>query len=306
MRFRARGILDFVFFGNYFYGLCALALAFSASVQLGYQPVPVNFYLLLFFATVWYYNLAFSTIDQKGGEQNIRLQWHKAHQSANQRMQWVLFALILFLFFKLFVSWAKADARPEVPEILLLVFFPLLAFLYYGINTGKSGMLNLRRIGWLKPFLIALVWTGVSAIVPGIIAAFEKGLSYSMEGSELLFLTEHFIFITVLSIMFDIKDYATDHSLALRTIVVKWGLRRTIYLVLLPMLLLGYLFMLLFVTAQNGSGISLFLNSLPYGYVSLLALALQKRKSIYFYLVLIDGGMLIKAACGILATFLTS
>lgn len=283
-----------------------MALAFAASAQLAYPPVMGECYLLLFFATVWYYNLSFSTIDQKGTEQNIRLQWHKKHRRANQFMQWFMFILILLLLIRIALSWTKAAAIPPRQEHALLVFFPLLALLYYGINTGKAGKLNLRAIGWLKPFLIALVWTGTTAILPGIIAALEQGLSYALKGSDLLFLTDNFIFITVLSIMFDIKDYATDHNLALRTIVVKWGLRRTIFLVLLPMLLLGYLFMLLYWIKQDGGTMPLILNSLPYGFTALIALALQKRKSIYFYLVVIDGGMLVKAACGILATLFIS
>ncbi len=109
------------------------------------------------------------------------------------------------------------------------------------------------------------------------------------------------MFISVLSIMFDIKDYAKDYNFELKTFVVKFGLRKTIFFILIPLLLLGWVSFVTYGLLNGFSFMRIFLNTLPFLVCTVVALELQKRKSIYFYLIIIDGLMLVKAFCGSLA-----
>jgi len=186
-------------------------------------------------------------------------------------------------------------------EILLLLLFPCAAVLYYGISTKYLRTGNLRNIGWLKPFIIGFTWAGAVGILPQLFQTWEENQSYHFNLVSALLFLKNFMFISVLSIMFDIKDYAKDYNFELKTFVVKFGLRKTIYFILIPLLLLGWISFVTYGILNGFSFTRIFLNTLPFLLCTVVALELQKRKSIYFYLIIIDGLMLVKAICGSLA-----
>lgn len=147
-------LLQFLFFGNVFYGACVIALAIESSLQ---QRVPLNtfaFYLLLFFATLLYYNLAFSRIDQNSREENPRLNWHQKHYRILRVLQGLYLLFFIYLAFEpLQLLILKLPYLGSI-EFVLLLLFPFVSVLYYGINTDTFKTGNLRTIGWLKPFII--------------------------------------------------------------------------------------------------------------------------------------------------------
>src|SRR5687767_2232075 len=58
--FYINDLVGFIIYGNYFYGICAVALAIEAGLQ---QHIVLNnwaFYVLLFIATVLYYTHAYT------------------------------------------------------------------------------------------------------------------------------------------------------------------------------------------------------------------------------------------------------
>ena len=59
------------------------------------------------------------------------------------------------------------------------------------------------------------------------------------------------MFTTVIAIMFDIKDYAADHNLRLKTLIVRFGLRKSIYYVLLPFIGIGMIALFFLQLANN-------------------------------------------------------
>src|SRR4051794_38106037 len=72
----------FIFFGNYFYGCCAVALAIEANVQ---QNLPLNsfyFYLLLYCETVIFYTYAYIQ------EKNTAFIPRKNEMYINKRSKW--------------------------------------------------------------------------------------------------------------------------------------------------------------------------------------------------------------------------
>ena len=112
------------------------------------------------------------------------------------------------------------------------------------------------------------------------------------------------MFLSVLCIMFDIKDYAMDYNQQLKTFVVNIGLRKTIFYIIIPLSVAGLASFMAYALNQHFQLVKIFLNTIPFIFLLLVAYSLQKRKSIFYYLVIIDGLMLLKAICGSLAMLL--
>ena len=78
-----------------------------------------------------------------------------------------------------------------------------------------------RSIGWLKPFIIGFIWGGTETVYPIVFSGIEKQQGYYEVNlvSTYLFI-KNFMFISVLCIMFDIKDYAADSNQQIKTFYV--------------------------------------------------------------------------------------
>lgn len=113
------------------------------------------------------------------------------------------------------------------------------------------------------------------------------------------------MFCSVNAIMFDLKDYADDANKDIKTFVVKIGLRKTIFVILIPLLLLGFISFLFFSWYNHFNLVTIAMNALPFLLLLYLAFSLHKRRPILYYLVVIDGALLVKAVCGIIAAFVT-
>ena len=294
-------LIRFIFFGNFFYGACVIALSVESSLQ---QKIPLNtfwFYLIQFMLSVFYYNLAFSKIDEASSAENIRAAWHFKHRKIIQAT--TVSFLILSIFLAVFLIWPYLQFIPKLhsSQLALIVFFPLFAIFYYGLNRRNSSGFNLRKIGWLKPFLIGFTWAGAVGILPQTLYSLRHGLTYDPGLISLLLFLKNFMFVSVLAIMFDIKDYARDYNYEIKTFVVRFGLRKTLFFILVPMLLLGLAAFITFALIQGFHPIKIALNCLPFLLCLLVAMELKQRKSILFYLLAIDGLMLVKGLCGSLA-----
>ena len=97
----------------------------------------------------------------------------------------------------------------------VLAVLALLTF-FYAIPLYKQK--NLRQITGLKLFLVALVWAGVTVLLPVLDAG--KDLSTEV---WVLFL-QRFLFIIALTIPFEIRDLKND-DLALGTVPQRMGIR---------------------------------------------------------------------------------
>ena len=109
------------------------------------------------------------------------------------------------------------------------------------------------------------------------------------------------MFCTVNAIMFDMKDYADDSNHQLKTFVVRFGLRKTIFFILIPLSLSGIFFMLAFAWYRHFTFLPVFFNLIPFFLLLLVAYSMQRQKKILYYLIVIDGLIFIKAVCGIIA-----
>jgi hypothetical protein len=101
--------------------------------------------------------------------------------------------------------------------------------------------------------------------------------------------------------MFDIKDYAADHNQQLKTFVVRVGLRKTIFYIIIPLSIIGLSTFILFSTLSQFPLLRILINTIPFLLLISVAYSLHRRKSILYYLAIIDGLLLIKSICGITA-----
>lgn len=295
-----RSLLAYIFFGNYFYGICAVALAIEASLQ---QQIPLNsipFYIFLFAVTVLYYTKAYIT-EKKSRQGNKRTDWYYDKRRFVFVSQVILtivasayLARLLFLHYRFILS------MPAINWALMLTF-PVVSLWYYGINHPRFANLRLRNVGWLKPFIIGFVWAGLANIYPMMFFDIEHEQVYVPDIIGLLLFIKNFMYVAVLSIMFDIKDYAADHNRQLKTFVVKAGLRKTIFMILIPLSLLGLASFVLYGILRHFSELRIALNVLPFLFLITVAYSMHRRKSIFYYLIVIDGLMLLKGLCGIMA-----
>jgi hypothetical protein len=182
-------------------------------------------------------------------------------------------------------------------EWIMILVFPAVGVSYYGFKT-ESGKYNVRKIGWLKPFIIGFVWAGLVTVYPILFYNIMHRLHYQFNWIGTLLFLKNFMFITILCIMFDIKDYAVDYIKCLRTFVVKAGLRKTIFSILSPLSLLGLLSFICYAVMHDFPLMRILLNVLPFLLLIFVIWSLSRRRPLLYYLVVVDGLMLIKAVCG--------
>ena len=290
-------------FGNYFYGICAVALSVESAVQLGISLNSLAYYLVVFAATVVYYTFAY-TSDANPNVNNQRSVWYMDNRGFvrfSQITLGILFTVSLIIFIAQQQSYLFA-----IPFYYWLLFFifPLTAVLYYGSQSPVLRKYNLRDTGWMKPFVIGFVWAGAVSVYPVVFSTLAEGNEYHLSLFKILLFIKNFMYITVLCIMFDIKDYAEDHNRQLKTFVVRVGLRKTIYSILLPLCTIGLGTFLVYAYSQHFPLIRVVMNTIPFVLLILVAYSLNERKHILYYLAVIDGLMLVKAACGVMGMVL--
>jgi len=186
---------------------------------------------------------------------------------------------------------------------LSIVILGLAALLYYGLLPTSGFKINLRNTGWLKAFVIGFVWAGTVSLLTVTVVKSESGSSLLYPVFGLWLFVKNWMFCTVNAIMFDIKDYAADSNKQLRTFVVRHGLRKTIFFVLIPLLCVGFLSILIFTHFMHFPAIPVLFNLLPFPLFLWAAWSLQKRHSLFYYLVVIDGIIMAKGLCGISGSF---
>jgi hypothetical protein len=294
-------IIKVIFFGNYFYALCAITLSIEAALQ---QNIPLNsfsYYIALFAITTLYYTYAYISINV-ANPANKRAVWY-----VNHKQMMVLSQVTLTIIFCIFTAVLLNNLWPHISQItitewLLIVSVPIIAMLYYGVNLPIVATKNLRQLGWLKPFVIGFVWAGMVTIYPIVYYHIMSNTTYTLTLFGSLLFIKNFMFVTVLCIMFDIKDYAADHNQQLKTFVVRVGLRKTIFYIIIPLTIIGLSTFLIFATSRQFPLLRILINTIPFILLIIVAYSLHRRKSILYYLAIIDGLLLVKSLCGITAT----
>jgi 4-hydroxybenzoate polyprenyltransferase len=292
-----------VFYGNYFYGCCTVALALEVAMQM---QLPFNswpFYVDLYCVTVLFYTYAYMQ-ENKGQHINSRNSWYRNHQTLTRVSQIIMLVVSTSISFYLLLQNYSALISIPVIEYLPIIITAIVALAYYGIPLGGQNIINTRQSGWFKPFVIGFVWAIMVTYVPIIWYQVEYNSFIEFNRVNFWLCFKNFMFISELAILFDIKDYAADHNRKLQTFVVRVGLRKTIFYIIIPLTIMGLISLFIFASLLKFPLLRIAINSIPFLLLIIVALSLKRRKPIIYYLAVIDGLMLIKAFCGILAAIL--
>lgn len=288
-----------LFFSNYFYGICAVALSVEASLQ---QRIPMNsilYFVMIFLITVLYY--AYPYIRKAViPTDNPRTNWYTRHYNLmcwNQIIITVVLVITVLVFCRQF---REGLSGMSATDWTLIFIFPVAGALYYGANFFYQKF-NLRKTGWLKPFVIGFTWAGLVTIYPVLFYKMVNQLDYQFGQTSGLLFIKNFMFISVLCIMFDVKDYTVDYVARLKTLVVKMGLRKTIFYVVMPLSVLGLFSFVLYAETHQFNRVKLLLNVIPFLLLIAVAWSLRKHRSLLYYLCIVDGLMLAKAVFGCIA-----
>lgn len=298
-----RGRFTSFFFGNYFYAVCMIALCLCSFAQLGHHHIPYLFLALTGASTVYYYNHSY-LLESYDNAPNQRNNWVRAHAGQIKKIQWLLLAFI--------IGGGSYQLYTLLPGISLLkgydIFYCCLiglgAFLYY-FDTKKYPWLNLRSYGIVKPLVIGSIWAGVGVYAPYLFLKLTNQAYMGMAYMPILFISNA-LYISIIALLFDIKDFESDANKQMKTLVVRMGLTKTINWIVLPMSALILMATLRYGYLHGFTGYQILLNTIPLILLISVSYQMHQRKSILYYLAIIDGLIVVKAACGIIATLLFS
>lgn len=289
-----------IFFGNYFIGFIAIGLSVESCVQL---HLPLNsfvYYIILFCASVFYYTYAYLGPLSTSKTMNPRKAWYiRNHKNIVWSQRILLITCIVLGYFFIYKNYISIEKLPLDYWSAILVML-LAGFFYYGLLPKSFYTINLRNTGWLKAFIIGFVWACCANILSFIVVQIESGI-HTAETTLLVWLfIKNWMFCTVNAMIFDIKDYADDSNKQLKTFVVRFGLRKTIFFILLPLIIIGLVSLLAFTTSRQAGFITIVFNLVPFILLLMIAWSMHKPHKILYYLVVIDGLIFLKAVCGII------
>ncbi len=300
MNWLCRRFLNSIFYGNYFYGICAVALCIETNLIHNLSLDIFPFYLLIFSCTWIYYTMIYV---RSVGARNYdeRTLWYRRHLKIIKLLLKLALALVAAFILYLLIKNLNSFYGFKVFQWLMILVFPLVAALY----TFKFPLFNskkIRQIGWLKPFVVGFTWSGWVTVYPVLVWQVQAGVS---PGNPVipsgLFWLQNFLFISILAIIFDIKDYRTDVRLRLNTYPAKLGIRNTFRYVIYPVFIFNMIVFFLFQRQKNFSPVQTFLQLLPYLFLLWVILTHRKPREVLYYLVAIDGLMFLKAICGMIS-----
>lgn len=292
-----RSVIDACFYGQLFYGVCAVAQVIETSVQLG---LPVNSWLTVatFIGTVTFYSYPYAVHTSTSADP--RVAWRRRHRVLVDRLQrWGVVALIA-----LAAGMAirhRAAIRTMIPfEWITLLVFPSAAALYYKAPV-VARVMTLRHSGWPKPFVIGFVWAGVVVAYPILFARLQYGQPTPLSLFPILLFIKTLMFVAILAMLFDIKDRDADRRVGLSTVVTLVGPERTLFHVSLPLTVLGVITFLSYATVQQLTLTRVILVLTPFALLVAGIISLTRPRTLLYYLVAVDGLMLAKAVLDILA-----
>jgi 4-hydroxybenzoate polyprenyltransferase len=137
--------------------------------------------------------------------------------------------------------------------------------------------LQLRKFGFIKPFIISLIWVISCTVVPFI----ENNL---INSKTIIFCIAQFFFIAALCVLFDIKDKKNDLDEGIKTYANSFGTKITKLIAII--LTLVYFITMLFVFNSTNF---ILLNSIFFLIVASLIIITNDSKDSFFYYLFVDG-----------------
>ena len=276
-----RSIVDFTLFSNVFMALCAVAQGLVTFYLIGAKPIPAVLFLL-FTSTLGIYNFSIfiGTPKQLDKTATAREKWYFTHSR-----------LMITLAIVSILSLAPLFFLVSMESKILLMFLAAISFCYslplFTLGDKKFG---LRNIPGLKQFLITLVWTMSSVLLPVMESLHIHQTTISLRDITIL-LAKRFLFIGALTMPFDIRDLFHDYKLGLKTIPVIYGEKKA-YL-FCQVVLIGYV-VLLFLFRNNGFNNDFFALTITAILAGWLIFHSTIEKNDYYYFFWVDGVLILQ------------
>ncbi len=223
----AKRIFNFYIFSNLHVALATFSLVKITLLTYGIKDNLVPFFV--FFATIASYNfIRLYTIDTI---QDWFFQFIKMNKKSIVGLTLASALLIVYLGFSL-----------RLQTLIALIPFGMFTLFYViPFPMQKKNRVTLRSLAFLKLFLIAVSWAGVTVLIPLL------HYNITIGRSEMFIFIQRFLFILVITLPFDIRDINYDKD-TLKTLPQVLGIPKAKRI--------GLLFLMLFL------GIELFKNSL--------------------------------------------
>lgn len=268
--------LEWLAYSNVFTGLCAMSLVL---MNYSFLNIPLESLHLVDIAVVGIftmlgYQFPYTTAKRPVFATLSRSIWYKQHSTVIRLLVTVELSILLILLF--YISFYK---------ILILIAVAIVGCGYYGLLSYPIGnkKWRWRQYTFGKIGSICTVWLLLTIALP------LADILHLLSINKILILSfMRLIFIAALCLIFDIRDITTDLELRLPTFATKLGIAhaRTLVLVLAVFyFLVGMYFWQNFIIALLP--IIIFIWTLN------LLLWQRKARSELFYLLLVDGAMLI-------------
>lgn len=195
---------------NMFIATAAIMLTFATQVQIGLQPQWHPYIFIVFFATFFDYNLhrLITLVFYPSAIHQPKHQWVKNHK---------IFFITICIISAVGLIVSLFLAKPQVLWVLAPMAIATALYSLPVITIGAKKW-RLREVPFLKIFLIAWVWSGVTVLLPVV------HLRQSIDIWEVVLIgLERFLFVFAITIPFDIRDMEVDLQQKLTTLPIFLG-----------------------------------------------------------------------------------
>lgn len=247
----------------------------ETNILLGLPLNNFSFYCFVFGATLLQYNLHYvsKTVAVKD---SLRFDWSQRNKGIHFILLVVGFLLIVFSLFSF-----------KLQHFFVLLILGAIAFLYSFPILPFGRKKRIKEYGILKIITLALLWTLVSVWFPANTMFYDPVLFTFV-------FVKRFVFMLILCLIFDVRDYEIDLEKNIRTFPIILGIKSAYSFAYLLLILLALLSLFQFwYLKQNGFLIAMVISILATAFAIQLT---KKNNSDIVYLAGIDGMMLLQAA----------
>ena len=289
-----------IFFSNFFLILLSIVLNIETNIKIGLPFNSIAYYAFISTITVLFYLYAYRIPKSLKSSSNPRTQFYITHRKSVCIYTAILAVIALVSGIILAINCLPNYEILTWKWLTVLFFTTILSFGYYDFKLGIS----LRKTMLLKPFLIGWTWAITTVFLPVLFLMLKNETHYVIDAKFYFLFSQTFMYCVVNAILFDLKDYEDDSNRNLKTFVVKYGYHFTLNRIILPLIFLGFLSFVIFGIWYGLPLHRILFMLIPIVCLAIFAFKLNRPKAILYYLIAIDGMILLKAICGILSVIL--
>ena len=269
--------IDLLLYGNFFIATCAVAMLWQTELIL-YGQFAWNYLTSFVFASTLFLYALHRIVGMK--KVQSFLEKYRYHIINRYRHHILLYAFVgglvaTWYFFSLTLT-----------NQLLIVIPAILSLGYVLPFFGQQR--RLRDFDYLKIFLIAIVWSFITVILPIV-----ERHSWNIQLTDVLIMGERMLFIFAITLPFDIRDLKVDEFIKVKTIPAMIGLAKTKYLAGL-VLLVAFLIAVILWYLQVYVIATLCALGISYVSTYIFIYFCDQTDHDYYFTALMDGTMIIQ------------